>query len=234
MALAPKSRGPHGLLPPKLRAANCKPARSTKQRSRASCRPATFPSSTYSSARRARSACRTSFCGRQLMPSSCSSTSSGRISTSRPSPTRWTNLPLASAASVADERAARPDPDRRRADRGRVGCGGCRADTCSPCWSRPMPLRCFTNGRESPGVGAQPGRSAASSMRCLPALALLWIRERDAHGLELLLWAFLVTWSTDIGAYFAGRASAGGSSRLRSVLERRWKDCMAGSPPQRS
>ena len=39
----------------------------------------------------------------------------------------------------------------------------------------------------------------------LPALALLWIRERDAHGLELLLWVFLVTWSTDIGAYFVGR-----------------------------
>ena len=39
----------------------------------------------------------------------------------------------------------------------------------------------------------------------LPALALLWIRERDAHGLELLVWAFVVTWSTDIGAYFAGR-----------------------------
>lgn len=40
----------------------------------------------------------------------------------------------------------------------------------------------------------------------IPALALLWIRERDAHGLELLVWAFIVTWSTDIGAYFAGRS----------------------------
>jgi phosphatidate cytidylyltransferase len=39
----------------------------------------------------------------------------------------------------------------------------------------------------------------------LPALSLLWIRERDVHGLELLLWVLLVTWSTDIGAYFAGR-----------------------------
>src|SRR5438552_6668368 len=39
----------------------------------------------------------------------------------------------------------------------------------------------------------------------LPALALLWIRERDQHGLSLLVWAFIVTWSTDIGAYFAGR-----------------------------
>jgi len=38
----------------------------------------------------------------------------------------------------------------------------------------------------------------------LPALALLWIRERDSQGLFLLLWVFLVTWSTDIGAYFAG------------------------------
>jgi phosphatidate cytidylyltransferase len=40
----------------------------------------------------------------------------------------------------------------------------------------------------------------------LPALALLWVRERDVHGLFLLLWLFLVTWSTDIGAYFAGRS----------------------------
>ncbi|MFL6830836.1 MAG: phosphatidate cytidylyltransferase, partial [Sphingomicrobium sp.] len=39
-----------------------------------------------------------------------------------------------------------------------------------------------------------------------PALALLWVRERVAHGLDLLLWVFLVTWSTDIGAYFVGRA----------------------------
>lgn len=40
----------------------------------------------------------------------------------------------------------------------------------------------------------------------LPALALLWIRERDALGLYLLLWTFIVTWATDIGAYFAGRS----------------------------
>jgi phosphatidate cytidylyltransferase len=47
----------------------------------------------------------------------------------------------------------------------------------------------------------------------IPALALLWIRERtppglpsDERGLSLLIWAFIVTWSTDIGAYFAGRS----------------------------
>ena len=38
----------------------------------------------------------------------------------------------------------------------------------------------------------------------LPALALLWVRERS--GLDLLVWAFIVTWATDIGAYFAGRS----------------------------
>lgn len=38
----------------------------------------------------------------------------------------------------------------------------------------------------------------------LPALALLWVRERG--GFDLLIWAFIVTWSTDIGAYFAGRS----------------------------
>jgi phosphatidate cytidylyltransferase len=38
----------------------------------------------------------------------------------------------------------------------------------------------------------------------LPALALLWVRERG--GLELLVWSFIVTWATDIGAYFAGRS----------------------------
>jgi phosphatidate cytidylyltransferase len=41
----------------------------------------------------------------------------------------------------------------------------------------------------------------------LPALALLWIRDRSGdEGLSLLLWVFLVTWATDIGAYFVGRA----------------------------
>ena len=42
-----------------------------------------------------------------------------------------------------------------------------------------------------------------------PALALLWVRDRAPQGLELLLWIFIVTWTTDIGAYFAGRAIGG-------------------------
>lgn len=43
----------------------------------------------------------------------------------------------------------------------------------------------------------------------VPALALLWIRERSPVGVELLLWVFITTWSVDIGAYFAGRTIGG-------------------------
>lgn len=48
----------------------------------------------------------------------------------------------------------------------------------------------------------------------LPAVALLWIRERAEYegigqGFDLLIWVFLVVWSTDIGAYFAGSAIGG-------------------------
>ena len=42
----------------------------------------------------------------------------------------------------------------------------------------------------------------------IPAIALVWIRliEPDNMFPKLLLWVFIVTWATDIGAYFAGRA----------------------------
>ncbi|HVF36715.1 MAG TPA: phosphatidate cytidylyltransferase [Sphingomicrobium sp.] len=48
----------------------------------------------------------------------------------------------------------------------------------------------------------------------LPALSLLWIRERAGFqgiglGFDLLIWVFLVVWATDIGAFFAGRAIGG-------------------------
>jgi phosphatidate cytidylyltransferase len=39
----------------------------------------------------------------------------------------------------------------------------------------------------------------------IPALAMLWVRDRSADGLALILWVFIVTWATDIGAFFVGR-----------------------------
>ena len=43
----------------------------------------------------------------------------------------------------------------------------------------------------------------------LPAFALVAIRADLNYGLELILWVFIVTWATDIGAYFAGRTIGG-------------------------
>jgi phosphatidate cytidylyltransferase len=43
----------------------------------------------------------------------------------------------------------------------------------------------------------------------LAALSLLWVRERGDDGLALVLWIFIVTWATDIGAYFTGKAIGG-------------------------
>ena len=40
----------------------------------------------------------------------------------------------------------------------------------------------------------------------IPALALLWIRDRADHGIALVLWVFIITWTTDMAAYFVGRA----------------------------
>ena len=67
----------------------------------------------------------------------------------------------------------------------------------------------------------------------LPALALLWIRERffvDGRDmkLELLLWVFVTTWSVDIGAYFAGR-SIGGPKLAPSISPNKtWAGLIGG------
>jgi phosphatidate cytidylyltransferase len=49
---------------------------------------------------------------------------------------------------------------------------------------------------------------AGAAYAFAPAMALLWLREHgmDGHdGIALVLWTFIVTWATDIGAYFVGR-----------------------------
>ncbi|MBA3667669.1 MAG: phosphatidate cytidylyltransferase [Sphingomonas sp.] len=59
------------------------------------------------------------------------------------------------------------------------------------------------------------GWKLAGFVYCLlPALSLLWIRERAGpagigQGADLLIWVFVIVWSTDIGAYAAGRAIGG-------------------------
>ena len=50
----------------------------------------------------------------------------------------------------------------------------------------------------------------------VPALALLWVRDRAEDGLALVLWVFIVTWATDTAAYFVGRAF--GRSKLAPTI----------------
>lgn len=53
------------------------------------------------------------------------------------------------------------------------------------------------------------GWLASGTVYCgLPVLSLVLIREQD-HGLLLSIWALVLVWMTDIGAFFAGRAIGG-------------------------
>ncbi len=67
----------------------------------------------------------------------------------------------------------------------------------------------------------------------VPALALLWIRDRyelgGVHmGLELLMWVFIVTWSLDIGAYFVGRTVGGPKLAPAFSPNKTWSGLIGG------
>ncbi|MCY7338390.1 MAG: phosphatidate cytidylyltransferase [Sphingomonas bacterium] len=63
----------------------------------------------------------------------------------------------------------------------------------------------------------------------LPAIALLWVRDRSPIGLELLLWVFVITWSVDIGAYFAGRAIGGPKLAPAISPNKTWAGLLGGT-----
>ena len=63
------------------------------------------------------------------------------------------------------------------------------------------------------GVG---WRIAGFFYALIPALGLLWIRDRAEDGLALVLWIFIATWATDIGAYLVGRTM--GRTRLAPAI----------------
>ena len=60
----------------------------------------------------------------------------------------------------------------------------------------------------------------------LPGVALIWLREPS--GLGIVLWVLLIVWSTDILAYFAGRAIGGPKIAPRISPKKTWAGLIGG------
>jgi phosphatidate cytidylyltransferase len=61
----------------------------------------------------------------------------------------------------------------------------------------------------------------------LPSLSIIFLRQQD-NGLALTLWMLVVVWSTDIGAYFAGRAIGGPKLAPRISPNKTWAGLVGG------
>ena len=61
----------------------------------------------------------------------------------------------------------------------------------------------------------------------LPATALLWLRMGPS-GATIVLWAFVVTWATDIFAFFVGRSFGGPKLSPRYSPNKTWSGLIGG------
>lgn len=62
----------------------------------------------------------------------------------------------------------------------------------------------------------------------LPTLTLVWLRNDPEHGRLIVFWLLVVVWSTDIGAYFAGRL-IGGPKLIPSISPNKtWAGLIGG------
>ena len=65
-------------------------------------------------------------------------------------------------------------------------------------------------------------------LRAGPGAGLAVDARPRRNGLALVLWVFIVTWATDIGAYFAGRAIGGAKLAPSISPGKTWRACTAG------
>lgn len=73
------------------------------------------------------------------------------------------------------------------------------------------------------------GWSAAGFVYALvPALSLLWIRDRADEGLALVVWIFIITWAVDTGGYFAGRRFGGAKLAATISPNKTWAGLYGG------
>lgn len=63
----------------------------------------------------------------------------------------------------------------------------------------------------------------------LASVAILWLRGQPEIGLALALFAVLVVWATDIGAYAAGRAIGGAKLWARVSPNKTWAGLVGGA-----
>mgnify|MGYP000100220953 CR=1 FL=1 len=62
----------------------------------------------------------------------------------------------------------------------------------------------------------------------LPMLALVALRSDPAYGLAAIIFLLIVVWTTDIGAYFAGRAMGGPKLAPRISPKKTWSGAIGG------
>ncbi|MEM9170260.1 MAG: phosphatidate cytidylyltransferase [Pseudomonadota bacterium] len=62
-----------------------------------------------------------------------------------------------------------------------------------------------------------------------PSVALVWLREAVEHGRALVLTVFVIVWSADSGAYFAGRYLRGPRISRALSPEKTWSGVVGGA-----